>query len=172
MSDCLLLNADHNPISVLPLSIIGWQHAVKLMFLERVVVLEEYDDWIIRSARSAIHVPAVAVTKEYFNIKKMVKFSRSNLFLRDLYQCQYCGDTFSSSQLTLDHVIPRTMGGKTNWMNAVTACKPCNSKKSDKLMKPLHAPYKPDYYKLVKAWENVPFHVKHPSWNQYLKRNG
>lgn len=168
MSDTLLLNANYEPISILPLSIVGWQHAVKLMFLERVHVLETYDDWVIRSAHLSINVPSVCVTKEYFNPRRHVKFNKANLFLRDMYQCQYCGDTFEPYELTLDHVIPRSAGGATNWENSVTACKPCNWKKGSKLQKPLRMPFKPDYYQLVNKWKNKPFHVKHPSWLEYL----
>ncbi len=132
MSDVLLLNSDYNPISVLPLSVIGWQHAVKLYFLDRITVVEEYEDWVIRSENFSMNVPCVAVTKEYFHFKKSAKFSRSNMFLRDMYQCQYCSEVFEHKELTLDHVIPRAQGGKTTWENSVTACKDCNHKKGHK----------------------------------------
>ena len=154
MSDTLLLNSNFEPISILPLSVISWQHAIKLMFLDRVEVIEEYPSWVIRSEHLAINVPSICVTKEYFNFKKGVKFSRQNLYLRDLYQCLYCNDTFIPKELTIDHVIPRASGGKTNWENTVTACKPCNHKKGTKLWKPTRMPFKPDYYNLVNKWKN------------------
>lgn len=166
--NCLLLNSNYEPISVLPLSIINWQHAIKLMFLDRITVLEEYDHLIARSAHLTIHYPAVAVTKGYFTKRRNIRFSRSNLYLRDLYQCQYCGDTFARDELTLDHVVPRSTGGKTNWENSVTACKTCNHKKGSKLWKPMRMPYKPDYYQLVNKWKSRPLHIEHPSWYQYL----
>lgn len=168
MLQTLLLNSDFNPISVLPLSVISWQHAVKLYFLDRVTILESYPGQLIRSERLTMEVPSVCVTKEYFNFKKSVKFSRANLFLRDLYQCQYCGDTFNKAELTIDHVIPRSSGGKTNFENAVTACKPCNFKKGNKLQRPLRAPYKPDYFGLLSQWKNKPVHVGHEGWYKYL----
>jgi 5-methylcytosine-specific restriction endonuclease McrA len=168
MSQTLLLNSDFNPISILPLSVVSWQHAVKLMFLDRVTVIETYPDQQIRSEHLTIEMPSVCVTKEYFNYKKAVKFSRQNLFLRDLYQCQYCADTFNTNDLTLDHVIPRSSGGKTVWENSVTACKPCNHRKGSKLLKPLRAPFKPDYYNLIGQWRNCTFHIGHPTWNKYL----
>ena len=90
------------------------------------------------------------------------------MYLRDLYQCQYCADTFSHDELTIDHVVPRSNGGITTWENSVTACKSCNHKKGSKLWKPLRMPYKPDYYQLVAKWKNRPVHIEHPSWNQYL----
>ena len=168
MSDCLLLNSDFNPISVLPLSVIGWQHAIKLMFLDRITVVEEYEDWCIHSEKLTIHVPSVAVTKEYFHFKKSAKFSRNNLYLRDMFQCQYCLDTFNNSELTIDHVLPRKYGGKTNWENCVTACKNCNSKKGSKLIKPNRAPFKPDHYQLINKWRLRGVRVAHPGWYKYL----
>jgi 5-methylcytosine-specific restriction endonuclease McrA len=65
-------------------------------------------------------------------------------------------------------MIPRSAGGKVNWENAVTACKPCNHKKGTKLWKPLRMPYKPDYYNLVAKWRNRPITIEHPSWYEYL----
>jgi 5-methylcytosine-specific restriction endonuclease McrA len=172
MSDTLLLNSDYSPISVLPLSVIHWQHAIKLMYLGRVYVLETYPNWIIHSEKLAINVPSVCVTKDYFKKKKSVKFSRYNMYMRDLFQCQYCNDVFDFEDLTIDHVLPRSKGGTTNWENCVTACKSCNSDKgSSTKIKPLVMPYKPDYYNLVNKWKDMPFTVRQESWNQYLGVN-
>jgi len=168
LSDVLLLNSDYNPISILPLSVISWQHAVKLHFLNRIHILEEYDNWEIHSEYLTMKVPAVAVTSEYFKFKKTAKFSRSNMFLRDLYQCQYCGDTFDFKELTLDHVIPKSQVGKTTWENSVTACKSCNHKKGTKHWKPMREPFKPDHFQLINRWKSRPVQVRHPSWYQYL----
>ncbi len=172
MSDTLLLNSNYEPISVLPLSVINWQHAIKLMYLGRVTVLETYPNWIVRSERLALNVPSVAVTRDYFHFKKTVKFSRYNLYLRDLFQCQYCSDVFDYEELTIDHVVPRSAGGKTNWLNCVTSCKACNYRKGSlHNIRPMHAPYRPDYYNLVKKWQEMPFTVKQESWNKYLGTN-
>lgn len=172
MSHTLLLNKDYTPISVLPLSVIHWQHAVKLMYLGRIQVIETYPDWIIHSEKLAINVPSVAITREYFNFKRKVNFTRYNMYLRDLYQCQYCEDTFDFSDLTIDHVRPISQGGKTEWTNCVTSCKACNWRKADKsFMQPVRKPYRPDYWALAAAWKNSPFRVKDPKWNQYLGRD-
>jgi len=169
MSDTLLLNSNYEPISILPLSVIDWQHAIKLMYLGKVRILETYSDWLIRSEHVTINVPSVCVTTDYFHYKKNVKFSRYNMYLRDLFQCQYCQEVFDFEDLTIDHVNPRANGGKTVWDNCVTACKPCNHSKGDKKnIRPLNMPYKPDYYALVKKWKDMPFTVKQESWNQYL----
>lgn len=166
--DCLILNSDLTPISILPLSVISWQDAMKLIYLEKLVVLEEYKDWVVHSAHDSFKVPSVCVTKEYLNYKKAIRFSRANLYLRDLYQCQFCGDTFDSADLTIDHVNPRAKGGKTVWENCVSACKPCNHKKGDKIIKPLKPPHKPDYYNLVGKWKQKPVKVRDAVWLQYL----
>ena len=168
MSNCLLLNANYEPISILPLSIINWQHAIKLMFLERITVLESYPDLVARSSHISVNYPAVAMTRQYFNSKRNVRFSRANLYLRDLYQCQYCGDTFDHGELTIDHVIPRASGGRITWENAVTCCHSCNSKKGTKLWKPMRLPFKPNYYQLVNRWKSRPVYIEHESWIPYL----
>ena len=170
MSDTLLLNANYEPISVLPLSVIDWRHAIKLMYLGRVNVIETYPNWIIHSERVALNVPSICVTKDYFHYKKNVKFSRYNLYMRDLFECQYCEDVFDYEELTIDHVVPRMAGGKTNWENCVTSCKSCNHSKGSRLIKPKMTPYKPDYYSLVGKWKQMPFSVKQDSWYQYLGR--
>lgn len=113
-------------------------------------------------------MPSVAITKEYFNFKRNVNFTRYNMYLRDLYQCQYCEDTFDFDDLTIDHVVPVSHGGKTEWTNCVTSCRACNWKKADKLLKPIRKPYKPDYWALAAALKHSPFRVKDPKWNKYL----
>lgn len=169
MSDVLLLNSDLNPVSILPLSVISWQHAISLYFMDRIHVLEEYEDWIVRSQKLAIKVPAVAMTKQYLHFKKSPKFSRPNMYLRDMYQCQYCGDVFAAKDLTLDHVIPRSKGGKTTWENSVTACKSCNHRKGARMdLKPMRHPFKPDHYHLINKWKQRPIQVRHRSWYAYL----
>ena len=168
MSHTLLLNKDYNPISVLPLSVINWQHSIKLMFLGRIQVLETYNDWHVRSEKLTLNVPSVAVTNEYFNLRRKVRFSRHNIYLRDLYQCQYCEDTFDFKDLTIDHVIPRSKGGKSTWENCVISCKPCNVAKGSKLWNPRHEPKTPTYYHMAALRSRFPFHVKHASWLDYL----
>ena len=169
MSDTLLLNANFEPISILPLSVIGWQQAIKLVFLEKVTVLSNHPDRVVRSSHITMPVPSVCVTREYFNPMKHVKFNRNNLYLRDMYQCQYCEDVFDKKDLTIDHVIPRMAGGKTHWENCVTACHACNWKKGSRLMKPARAPFRPEYFNLVSKWKKRPskFHY-YPDWLQYL----
>jgi len=168
--DTLLLNSDAQPVSYLPLSTLTWQEAIKYMVLEKARVIEYYDHWIVHSASWQTQVPAVMMLTEYMKPKTGVRFSKSNVFLRDLYQCQYCGDQLQKRICTLDHVTPLSRGGRTVWENSVTACGPCNSAKGpDTKMKPRTRPYKPDYWELVNKRRQLEFQVKHPSWLDYVK---
>ena len=172
MSDTLVLNADGLPLSVVPLSTLGWQEAVKLMFLERVDVLAEYGDWNVTSPSTTIAIPAVIMLREYVRVGRGIKFSRSNVLLRDNFQCQYCGldCKHDKSLLTLDHVVPRFHGGKTRWDNVVAACGSCNLEKAHFMkMKPMcGTPKKPTYYELVSKSQNMAITVPHESWAQFL----
>jgi len=169
MSDCLLLNTDGQPVSLLPMSTLTWQEAIKYIVLEKATVLEWHEDWIVRSARWETPVPAVLMLKEYMKPKISVRFSKSNVFLRDLYACQYCGDAVNRKTATLDHVLPVSHGGKTTYENCVTACGPCNSSKgNNKKIKPKKAPHRPGYFELVERRKRMPFDLKHPEWAVYI----
>lgn len=170
MSDCLVLNGDYQPLSLLPLSVVDWQQAVKLYFLERVRIIETYEDWEVHSPNMSFKVPALIALKKFYPVSKQIRFSRYNLFLRDLYQCQYCADTFPTAELTIDHVLPLSKGGKTNFTNCVSACKKCNSKKGNSVgqMQPIRKPFVPDYFNLASIRRRRPFTIKHSSWLEYI----
>jgi 5-methylcytosine-specific restriction endonuclease McrA len=122
----LLLNTSFEPLHV-----VTWQKAIQLLFQGKVEVVEE-SDREIRTVRFTIKVPAVLRLLSYIPLTKkhyMIRFSRSNVFIRDHYQCQYCGIKQAKANLTLDHVIPVVQGGKKTWENIVTCCKGCNQKK-------------------------------------------
>ena len=168
MAHTLVLGPDYQPLSYIPLSAVHWQQAIKLLFLDKVHVLEWYDDWSIHSQKTIMRVPSVIALKSGYTKRKTKTFSRTNLYIRDMFQCQYCGDTFTPTQLTIDHVVPKSHGGKTEWDNCVTACKPCNWDKSDRLIKPKRAPFTPDYYQLANSIRKTQIRINHPSWAQYL----
>ena len=167
--DTLILNSDAAPISFLPLSAVCWQEAVRYMWLDRVNVLEWYDDWVVKSPSWETRVPAVMMIKDYVKNNRTPRFSKFNVLLRDQFECQYCAVEVSRSNATMDHVIPIKLGGKTNWQNIVAACGTCNSHKGAKLWKPRRAPYQPSYYELVNLRKQMPFSIKHPSWSDYIK---
>ena len=126
----LVLNADFRPMSYFPLSLLSWQDAVHAVFSERVSVVAEYDTWV-RSPSTRIRLPSVVALRKYQRSARRVAFTRFNVFLRDRFTCQYCGEAFASSALTFEHVIPRSRGGQTTWSNIVTACMPCNTGKGN-----------------------------------------
>lgn len=167
--DTLLLNKDASPVSVLPLSAVSWQEAIKYIWLDRVTVLEWYDDWVVRSANWETKVPAVMMVKEFVKKNSRPRFSKYNVALRDRMQCQYCTTGLSENNITMDHVIPVSRGGKTNWENIVASCHVCNHEKgNDTKMKPIRAPYQPTYYELANIRKELPFTIRHPSWKDYL----
>lgn len=131
-----------------PLMIVPWQAAVTLMFLDKVDVLESYDEEI-RSPSTTIRMPAVVrLRKQVRDMKKGVKFSRTNVMTRDKFTCQYCGVRLPMAQLNYDHVLPRRLGGKTVWENIVTACYPCNARKAGRTpemagMRLIRKPFRP-----------------------------
>lgn len=171
MSDTLLLNADGQPVNYLPLSIINWKESIMYMYHDKCSVLEWYDDWMVHSPTWETKVPAVIMLKDFIKAKTVVRFSKSNVYLRDQYYCCYCSAPVTKSQATMDHVLPISKGGKTNWENIVTACGSCNSRKGNKTgpeWKPRYKPYRPGYYELVRKRKQLPFQVRHPSWYQWL----
>lgn len=168
--DTLILNADYRPLSFLPLSVVPWQQSVKLAMLDRISILAVYDDWNVHSPSTTIAVPALAITREFLKYKNSVRFSRRAVYLRDLYQCQYCNEVFKDHELTLDHVVPLSRGGKTNWTNIVTACKSCNHRKGNRIMQPTRMPFKPEYWHIVgNSLKNPRFQIRHDSWRPFLE---
>jgi 5-methylcytosine-specific restriction endonuclease McrA len=170
MSDTLLLNSDAQPVSWLPLSTLTWQDAIKYMVLEKAAVLEWHENWTVHSANWETNVPAVMMLTEYMKPKTTIRFSKSNVFLRDRYSCAYCGDRLEKRDCTLDHILPMSHGGKTTFENCVTACSPCNSRKgNDRKIVPSFRPHKPDFWELVNKRKQQPFNVRHDSWLAYIQ---
>jgi 5-methylcytosine-specific restriction endonuclease McrA len=98
-----------------------------------------------------------------------VAFTRFNVFLRDRFRCQYCGGKFPPKELTFEHVIPRSKGGKTCWHNIVAACDPCNVRKDDKtIMRPRTMPREPTLQELLAAKRCFPPNFLHESWSDFL----
>jgi 5-methylcytosine-specific restriction endonuclease McrA len=115
-----------------PVKIVSWQRAITLLFLGKVEVIEEYDR-NIKTTSMLIKIPAVVrLLNAFRRHKKPVKFSRVNIYGRDHYACQFCGEKKPVHELTYDHVVPRAQGGKTMWTNIVTACEDCNRKKANR----------------------------------------
>jgi 5-methylcytosine-specific restriction endonuclease McrA len=170
MSSTLLLNADAQPVSIMPLSTISWQDAIRYIVLEKVTVVEWYATWKVRSEKWTTNVPAVVMLRAYHRPKSKVRISKRNIFLRDRYTCQYCGVVVDDTSATLDHVHPQSLGGTSTWTNLTTACKPCNYKKADNpRIIPQSVPGEPKYWELLEKRKNRGFQLEHASWGDYLQ---
>ena len=165
----LVLNADYRPLSYYPLSLWCWQDSVKSVFLDRVTIVSNYDR-VIRSPSLNMILPSVIALKSYVSRNSNPNFTRFNVFLRDKFSCQYCG---SNHELTFDHLLPRSRGGKTDWNNVVTACSTCNVKKGGRFFESSgmilqQKPYQPSTEDLHKNGKNFPPNFLHKSWMDYL----
>lgn len=173
----LVLNADFSPLSYMPLSLWPWQEVIKAVFLKRVTVVATYDT-SVRSPGRIFPLPSVISLKEYQPMAcKQPAFSRFNVFLRDEFACQYCGARHSMSDLTFDHVVPKSCGGTTDWTNVVTACVSCNHRKGARLLKELKGislrrmPACPTNKQLQTAARRFPPAYLHESWRHYVYWN-
>ena len=131
---------------------------------------DQHDDWI-RSVRFEILVPRIIRLLRYEKVpKQSTRFNRRNLFARDNNQCQYCSRVLPSSQLSIDHVLPRSRGGPTTWDNVVACCVRCNTRKGGRTpqeahMKLLKAPRRPKGNPLLSDKLRNP---KYETWRAFL----
>jgi 5-methylcytosine-specific restriction endonuclease McrA len=171
MEMTLLLNTTYEPLRV-----VHWKRAITLMWQEKVEVLEVYDKEI-HAVSITIKLPSVIRLLKLIRVKDShhaVKFSRANIFARDKYRCQYCGLKFRTEELTFDHLIPISRGGKKAWENIVTACLVCNNRKSGRTpdearMRLIKLPVKPKWsptFTITIGLKTFP-----ESWRDYLYWN-
>lgn len=163
-----------------PLTVLSWKRSVTLVYQEKVYVVEEYDDWTVASPSTEYNVPSIVSLFDHVPHDRQVPFTRRNIYARDEFRCQYCGTDAKSadsnvnkSDLTFDHVVPKSRDGETTWQNIVTCCEPCNLKKGDDLpceceMSLINEPKKPSTNPLLLELKgkNVP-----EEWNEYFKRD-
>ena len=125
----LVLNASYEPINIC-----GARRALVLV-LKGIARTEEEHGLTLHAQRSRIAMPSVIRLLEYRRIPHQTRaLSRKNILLRDRNTCQYCGVVLPSSELTLDHVVPRSRGGNSTWENLVACCHACNRKKGNRLL--------------------------------------
>jgi 5-methylcytosine-specific restriction endonuclease McrA len=152
MMDTLVLSTAYQPMRY-----VDWREAFCLWFSGRVEVIEFYKDKVINTVSETFNVPSIirfvkGVIKRSRQ-SKVAKFSRVNVMLRDNYECQYCKIKLDKKTFTMDHVIPVSQGGKTNWRNIVSCCIECNQKKKNRTptqagMKLVKEPYVPDNFEI------------------------
>ena len=165
----LVLNADYTPLSYYPLSLWPWQTAIKAVFLERVDIVSQYEREV-HSPSFTMKLPSVIALRQFVKPSPYPAFTRFNLFLRDGFECQYCG---CKHELTFDHVVPRAQGGRTTWDNVSTACAPCNLRKGGRTPKQAHMtlahkPDRPTSWALQENGRRFPPNFLHESWRDWL----
>jgi 5-methylcytosine-specific restriction endonuclease McrA len=169
MDHVLLLNITYEP-----LKIINWKKAITLLCLGKVEVIEEYSREI-HSVSFAIKLPSVVrLLRIVTRSKNPVKFSRQNIYARDRYKCQYCGERCPTEDLTYDHVLPKSRGGKTEWRNIVTCCIDCNRQKGGRIpseasMKLVRKPTRPTWVPAIRV--TIGFRKIPQTWRDYLYWN-
>ena len=172
----LVLNASYEP-----LSLVSVRRAIVLLLREKAELLEVTQQ-MLRSSHQSMPVPLVIRLVHYVRLPhRKVPSTRAAVMLRDAYICQYCAETPGRQFLTVDHVIPRSRGGKHEWDNLVTACTRCNQKKGSLTpeeagMQLIHNPFEPSYMALVllsnpvaaQRWEHLMDLTREQAKSQYV----
>ena len=162
MTQVLVLNQDYQAISLC-----APERAIVLVMMKKAELVSDVTSRKMRSVRREFKFPSIIRLYQYVYLPfKKVSLTRDNIFKRDGYECAYCG---GSKNLTLDHLVPRAMGGRTVWNNLVTACYPCNSEKGDK---PLEQsgfdldtkPYRPSFIMFLSQFSGM----VNDDWKPYL----
>lgn len=165
----LILTQNFQPHRIVP-----WDRAVIMLFQGKLNVLEEYNEVLYQRGEFILRTPAVAhLTMQVTGVKRAVKFSRVNVFTRDGFRCQYCGEKKKMRELNYDHVVPRHLGGKTNWENIATSCYPCNTRKRNRTpeqagMRLIKHPHKPKSLPLSLQLRIDPNDIP-PEWAGYCE---
>lgn len=165
MTSVLVLNATYEPLSV-----VSVKRAVVLLLKEKAELLEAAEARL-RAEQFSMPVPLVIRMVYYVRIPRymVLPLSRRTVLARDQYTCQYCGVAPGRPELTIDHVLPRSRGGETEWDNVVTACRSCNQRKGNRTPKeagmPLdRLPSRPRFIALAFLGESRDREV----WSKYL----
>ena len=166
-----------------PIRIVDVRGAIYLIFREAANVLDsDYNvynlrEWIdasnrrggldrdfkyLRSVDNNFGVPEIIILKNFIQRKiRTSTCSKKNIFLRDMYQCQYCEIQLSPGNCTIDHVIPASQGGELSWENAVTSCRDCNNRKGNKRL---------DEWGVNMIKQPIPLKWDHKFFRNYVKR--
>ena len=143
MNRVVILNADYTYLNS-----VDWKRAIRLLVKGKAESLKNSTREVITTGGKKILIPVLMRLVKIVRMvyKNRVPFSKKNIHIRDGGKCVYCGVT--GERLTIDHVIPRSRGGKTSWENCVASCKKCNSTKANKTpneakMSLIKRPYQP-----------------------------
>ncbi|WP_026167191.1 HNH endonuclease [Balneola vulgaris] len=161
-ANVLVLNQDYQPLSICSI-----QRSMKLIFLDKAELLHDHPTKKLRTTRQQYDYPSVIRLRSYIRIPySKVVLTRRNIMRRDGFKCQYCG---KKSNLTIDHVLPKSRGGKDTWENLTTACDKCNVKKGNRTPKEALMPLRSEPYRPVPITFFRDFNggVQEP-WKPYL----
>jgi 5-methylcytosine-specific restriction endonuclease McrA len=161
----LVLNATYEPLSFVSL-----KRAIVLVLKEKAEVIETVVERKLRAEQTSFPYPVVIRLITYVPVPRRmgIPLTRRSLLSRDHYTCQYCGAT--EQPLTIDHVVPRSRGGKTEWTNVVAACATCNRRKADKLLHEARMtlrskPVKPTYMAIMLLGQAK----GNETWERYIR---
>ena len=163
--EVLVLNSDYEPLNICTL-----KRAFSLVLLGKVEVIQT-DTMIVRTVNEAYESPSVLRLRHYVRRPRPeLRLSRRSILARDNYACQYCG--MHSKDLTIDHVIPKRLGGPTAWDNLVCCCKKCNTKKGDKTLSQVgfslfREPRRPRYVPFISLNRYLES-TRNQSWREFL----
>jgi 5-methylcytosine-specific restriction endonuclease McrA len=161
-ANVLVLNQDYQPLSVCSL-----QRSMKLIFLEKAELLHDDPAKKLRTTREQFDFPSVIRLRRYISLPyTKVVLTRRNVMRRDNFKCQYCA---KKSKLTIDHVFPKSRGGKDTWENLTTACDKCNVKKGNRTPKEAQMPLLSEPYRPIPItfFRDINGGVQEP-WKPYL----
>ncbi len=178
----LLLNSNYRPLSTEPPSVYTVRWGIEEVHNRRVEMVEAWDEVVVRSARVEHPAPKVVALRQWVDVFSEPRFCRKNILLRDRYSCQYCGERLDSRELTYDHVVPKSRGGKTVWENVAAACLRCNGLKGDSLpnwsapvkvckagqFRPLKEPRRPTAAELYRAGIDIMPDDHRQTFREYL----
>ena len=146
------------------------------LFVRGAITVEEFDgDHVLRSVRQTFRVPSVIRLRRYIHLRRnkqaRASVRRAQIYLRDGYRCQYCGEHKAASQLTLDHILPRAQGGASLPENLVTACEKCNGRKGNRTPEQARMPMLTSQTLLKVGLDRVllcRYAESKPEWKKYL----
>lgn len=158
----LVLNQDYQALTITSV-----QRAIILVLLQKAELVEAESARFVRSPSQRVPWPSIVRLKAYVRVPyKRVLLTRKNVIRRDGHRCQYCG---ASDRITIDHVMPRSRGGKDTWTNLVAACVPCNNRKGNHTpkeagMELARQPFRPSYVMYIRDFVGS----LEQTWKPYL----
>ena len=164
----LLLNASYEPLGIVTVA-----RAVRLVWKGSAVAVELDGDRVLRSQRAVYACPSVIRLVTYVNVRKRRGAGniRTKILMRDRYRCQYCAVRGTAIDMTLDHILPRSRGGRTHPENLAASCRACNNRKGDRTPAEARMPLLSDPAALMYDLDHAAMRhaaESRPEWRKYI----